>query len=110
LNFVGYRFKGPVAINTNWYIARADYKLTSSGNQTIFWRGALRNDTDAGVPYLPGGGPESTQVDYSKGYSVGYTRAEVKSCEQFPLRLHPPELSARAGNPDTGHHFFPRAQ
>jgi carboxypeptidase family protein len=73
LNFVGYRFKGPVAINTNWYIARADYKLTSSGNHTIFWRGALRNDTDAGVPYLPGGGPESTQVDYSKGYSVGYT-------------------------------------
>jgi len=73
LNFVGYRFKGPVAINTNWYIARADYKLTSSGNHTLFWRGALRNDTDAGVPYLPGGSPETTQVDYSKGYSVGYT-------------------------------------
>src|SRR6202008_3129328 len=32
-----------------------------------------RNDTNAGVPYLPGGAPESTQVDYSKGYSVGYT-------------------------------------
>src|SRR4030095_14490459 len=73
LNFVGYRFKGPVAINTNWYIARADYKLTSSGNHTLFWRGALRNDTDAGGPYLPGGRPETTQVDYSNGYSVGYT-------------------------------------
>jgi hypothetical protein len=73
LNFVGYRFKGPVAINTNWYIARADYKLTSNGNHTIFWRGALRNDTDGGVPYLPGGSPEVTQVDYSKGYSIGYT-------------------------------------
>jgi hypothetical protein len=73
VNFVGYRFKGPVAINTNWYIARADYKLTSNGNHAIFWRGALRNDTDGGVPYLPGGAPMTSQVDYSKGYSVGYT-------------------------------------
>jgi hypothetical protein len=73
VNFVGYRFSGPVAIDTNWYIARADYKLTSNGNHSIFWRGAVRNDTNAGVPYLPGGGPELTQVDYSKGYSVGYT-------------------------------------
>ncbi len=72
LNYVGYRFKGPVAINTNWYIARADYKITSSGNHSIYWRGALRNDTNAGVPYLPGQSPELTQVNYSKGYSVGY--------------------------------------
>ncbi len=72
LNFVGYRFKGPVAIDTNWYIARADYKLTSSGNHSLFWRGALRNDFNDGVPYLPGGGPLISQVDYSKGYSVGY--------------------------------------
>jgi len=73
VNFVGFRFKGPVAINTNWYIARADYKLTSDGNHSLFWRGAIRNDTNAGVPYLPGGSPELSQVDYSKGYSVGYT-------------------------------------
>jgi hypothetical protein len=73
LNFVGYRFKGPVAIDTNWYIARADYKLTKSGNHTLFWRGALRNDFNDGVPYLPGGSPEISQVDYSKGFSAGYT-------------------------------------
>ena len=72
VNFVGYRFSGPVAINTNWYIARADYKITGNGNHTIFWRGGLRNDTNGGVPYLPGGGPEVAQVDYSKGFSVGY--------------------------------------
>jgi hypothetical protein len=72
VNFVGFRFKGPVAINTNWYIARADYKFTRNGNHSIFWRGALRNDTNAGVPYFPGSAPERTQVDYSKGYSVGY--------------------------------------
>jgi hypothetical protein len=72
-NFVGYRFKGPVAINTDWYIARADYKITSSGNHTIYWRGALRNDNNANAPYLPGGSPLTSTVDYSKGYSVGYT-------------------------------------
>jgi len=73
VNFEGFRFKGPVSINTNWYIARVDYKITSNGNHTLYWRGALRNDTNAGVPYLPGGGPELTQVDYSKGFSIGYS-------------------------------------
>ncbi len=72
LNFVGYRFKGPVAINTNWYIARADYKITANGNHSLFWRGALRNDSDAGVPYLPNQGALQSTVDYSKGYAVGY--------------------------------------
>jgi hypothetical protein len=72
VNFVGFRFKGPVKITSNWYIARADYKITRNGNHSIFWRGALRNDTNAGVPYLPGGGAELTKVDYSKGFSVGY--------------------------------------
>ena len=78
LNYEGFRFPGAAPIKENWYIARVDYKLTSNGNHTLFWRGALRNDNVAGVPYLPGQGPESDQVDYSKGFSVGYT-AVVKS-------------------------------
>jgi len=73
VNYVGYRFKGPVSIDTNWYIARADYKLTSNGNHTLFWRGGLRNDSTADVPYLPGQAPLTNRVDYSKGFSVGYT-------------------------------------
>ncbi len=73
VNFEGYRFSGPVKINNNWYIARADYKLTSNGNHSLFWRGALRNDTNAGAPYLPGQSAEQTLVDYSKGFSVGYS-------------------------------------
>ncbi len=73
LNFVGYRFRGAVPTNNNWYIARADYKITRSGNQTLFWRGALRNDAHSTAPYLPGTAPEHTFADYSKGFSVGYT-------------------------------------
>jgi hypothetical protein len=72
-NYEGYRFAGAAPIKTSWYIARADYKITSSGNHTLFWRGALRNDNTAGVPYLPGTPPEKDQVDYSKGFSVGYS-------------------------------------
>lgn len=78
LNFVGYRFKGAIPTNKNWYIARADYKITSSGSHTLFWRGAVRNDISATAPYLPGTAPEDTLKDYSKGYVVGYT-AVLKS-------------------------------
>lgn len=73
LNFVGYRFRGPVPTNRNWYIARVDYKVTQNGNHSLFWRGALRNDTNSDVPYLPGSAPLHTFADYSKGFTVGYT-------------------------------------
>ncbi len=78
LNFVGYRFAGAAPITTDWYIARLDYKLTANGNHTLFWRGALRNDNTAGVPYLPGTAPTQDTVDYSKGFAVGYS-AVLKS-------------------------------
>src|SRR5215472_5072727 len=73
LNFVGYRFRGPVPTNRNWYIARADFKITRDGSQSVFWRGALRNDTSSSVPYLPGRTALQTVADYSKGFTVGYT-------------------------------------
>jgi hypothetical protein len=73
LNFVGYRFRGAVPTNNDWYIARLDYKLTGSGNHTIFARGALRNDLHSGAPYLPGTAPLQSNVDYSKGITLGYT-------------------------------------
>ena len=78
LNEEGYRFPGPAPIKENWYIARLDYKLTSSGNHALFLRGAMRNDNTSGVPYLPGQSVLTDQVDYSKGLSAGYT-AVIKS-------------------------------
>jgi carboxypeptidase family protein len=73
LNFVGYRFRGPTPTTNNWYIARLDYKLTSSGNHTIFWRGAMRNDNHGTAPYFVGDPALQTDLDYSKGFTVGYT-------------------------------------
>jgi len=73
VNYVGYRFRGAVPTTKNWYIARLDYKITSSGSHSIFWRGALRNDFHNEAPYLLGQGPQRSLADYSKGFSVGYT-------------------------------------
>jgi hypothetical protein len=81
-NFQGYRFAAPNLITNNWYIARVDYKITSNGNHSLYWRGALRNDSNlggGGPPYLPltsqywPSGPEQSFVDYSKGFAVGYS-------------------------------------
>jgi hypothetical protein len=73
LNFVGYRFRGPVPTSQNYYIARADFKVTRSGSHTLFWRGALRNDSSSDVPYLPGTASLHSAVNFSKGFTVGYT-------------------------------------
>jgi hypothetical protein len=72
-NYVGYRFRGPVQNDKNWYIARVDYNITQSGSHQLFWRGALRNDNNPTVPYLPGTTALHTFQDYSKGFTVGYT-------------------------------------
>jgi len=72
-NFQGYRFRGAIPTNHNWYIARLDYKLNSSGTHSLFWRGALRNDSHSNAPYLPGTPSLSSLLDFSKGYTVGYT-------------------------------------
>jgi hypothetical protein len=73
VNFTGFRFRGPVATNNNWYIARADFKITRNGNHSLFWRGALRNDTHGDVPYFTGMAPEHSFLDLSKGLTVGYS-------------------------------------
>jgi len=73
VNFTGFRFRGPVSTDNNWYIARADFKITQNGNHSLFWRGALRNDTHGDVPYFAGLGPEHSLLDLSKGFTLGYT-------------------------------------
>jgi len=72
-NYSGFRFRGPIKKDYNYYIARVDYKLSSSGNHLLFWRGALSNFQNPGVPFLPGQAPEFSTVNYNKGSVVGYT-------------------------------------
>ncbi|MBV8051197.1 MAG: hypothetical protein JOZ80_08420, partial [Acidobacteriaceae bacterium] len=73
LNYSGFRFRAPVSLNNNAFIARLDYHLTSDGKHTVFWRGALQNIFNPQTPFLPGSAPEQTLTDHSKGFVVGYT-------------------------------------
>ena len=73
LNYGGYRFRAPIKNDNDVYIARFDYRIDSNGKHTLFWRGALQDLSNPGVPFLPGGVPEHTVVDHTKGFAIGYT-------------------------------------
>jgi Carboxypeptidase regulatory-like domain len=73
LNYSGFRFRAPVSLNNNVFIARVDYHLTANGKHLLFWRGALQNLNNPQAPFLPGTSPEQTVADHSKGFVVGYT-------------------------------------
>ena len=80
-NYTGFRFAGPINDRDNWYIARIDYRLTSNGNHTIFWRGSAKDDKDVltaellPAGFTQGGVPQNTAFNPSKGFVVGYTAA-----------------------------------
>ena len=73
LNYSGFRFRAPVSLDNNAFIARLDYHLTGNGKHNLFWRGALQNLNNPQAPFLPGSPPEQTVADHSKGFVVGYT-------------------------------------
>jgi hypothetical protein len=73
LNYSGFRFRAPVSLDNNAFIARVDYHVDSAGKHTIFWRGALQNLNNPQAPFLLGSPPEQTITDHSKGFVVGYT-------------------------------------
>jgi len=73
LNYSGFRFRAPVSLDNNAFIAKIDYHLTADGKHSLFWRGALQNMNNPQAPFLPGSNPEQTVTDHSKGMAVGYT-------------------------------------
>src|ERR1700674_1374338 len=73
LNYSGFRFRAPVSLNNDAFIARLDYRIDTAGKHTLFWRGALQNLKNPQAPLLPGGPPIQTVADHSKGFALGYT-------------------------------------
>ncbi len=73
LNYAGFVFRAPTKLDNDVFISRVDYRVTSDGKHTIFWRGALQDLRNPGTPFLPGDVPEQTTVDHSKGFALGYT-------------------------------------
>src|SRR5215468_212334 len=68
LNYSGFRFRAPVSLDNNAFIARLDYHLTADGKHNLFWRGALQNLNNPQAPFLPGSPPEEIISDHSKGF------------------------------------------
>jgi hypothetical protein len=73
LNYAGFVFRAPTSLDNDVFIARMDYRLTSDGRHTLFWRGALQDLRNPGAPFLPGDAPQQTTIDHSKGFVLGYT-------------------------------------
>lgn len=72
-NTLGYRFSSNADSSFNTYIMRLDYYITSSGSQTLFWRGQTQNNKQPGSQQFPGQTASSTLLDDSKGSTVGLT-------------------------------------
>jgi hypothetical protein len=72
-NYAGFVFRAPTSLDNDVFISRLDWRVTSDGKHTIFWRGAVQDLRNPGAPFLPGDAPEETTVDHSKGSAVGYT-------------------------------------
>jgi hypothetical protein len=72
-NTLGYRFSSNAAPSFNTYITRFDYRITSSGSETLFLRGETQNFNVPGTQAFPGQGAATTILDDSKGLTVGLT-------------------------------------
>jgi hypothetical protein len=72
LNYAGFVFRAPTSLDNDVAIVRLDYRLTSDGRHTLFLRGASQDLRNPGAPFLPGDIPESTTLDHSKGFVLGY--------------------------------------
>jgi len=73
LNYSGYRFRAPIKLDNNAFVARLDYHLDAAGKHTLFWRGNLQNIYNPTEPFVPGTAPETVVTDHSKGFALGYT-------------------------------------
>jgi carboxypeptidase family protein len=72
-NTLGYRFSSNADSSFNTYITRLDWYITSSGSETLFWRGQTQNNRQPGKQQFPGQPAATTLLDDSKGSTVGLT-------------------------------------
>jgi hypothetical protein len=72
LNIRGYRFKAPVGLRWNTYIAKFDTYVDKSSKHALFFRGNLQNDHSNSLPQFPGQPPASVSLINSKGFAIGY--------------------------------------
>ncbi len=72
-NTFGFRFAPNVDRSFNTYITRLDYRITSSGSETLFARGEMQNYKEPGPEQFPGEPAATNLLDDSKGITIGLT-------------------------------------
>jgi hypothetical protein len=76
LNFTGYRFNAPDALDNRAYVGKMDFILDSAGKHTLSVRGTLSNsnqDQPSALAQFPGQGAASELLNNSKGIAATYT-------------------------------------
>ena len=76
LNFTGYRFNAPDALDNRAYVGKMDFILDSAGKHTVSIRGTLSNanqDQPTALAQFPGQQPASELLNNSKGLAATYT-------------------------------------
>jgi hypothetical protein len=76
LNFTGFRFNAPDALDNRAYVGKMDFMLDGAGKHTLAVRGTLSNanqDLPSALAQFPGQQPASELLNNSKGISATYT-------------------------------------
>jgi hypothetical protein len=76
LNFSGFRFNAPDALDNRAYVGKMDFILDSAAKHTLSVRGTLSNanqDIPTALAQFPGQQPASELLNNSKGISATYT-------------------------------------
>ena len=76
LNFTGFRFNAPDALDNRAYVGKMDFILDGAGKHTLSVRGTLSNanqDQPSALAQFPGQQPASELLNNSKGISATYT-------------------------------------
>jgi hypothetical protein len=73
LNYSCFNFSAPISDIKNEYISRMDYNITRDTRHRISLTGAMRNENNAGTPFLPGQSPSENMVNFNKGLIVNYS-------------------------------------
>ena len=68
----GFRFKAPIGLRWNTYIAKIDSYLDRDAKHAVFVRGNLQNDHSNALPEFPGQPPARVNLNNSKGLAIGY--------------------------------------
>src|SRR5712692_8131666 len=72
-DYRAFTFAAPAPAKLDTYILKLDYKLTQSGNHSLFVKGHLQNFHNSTAPQFPGQPANDFLTDNSKGIFVGYT-------------------------------------